>query len=88
MLGMTTALTSSAVTATPAASPADAHAHFSARLAFETDAADVAAELKAGTAEYTVLDVRSPKAYAFGHVPGALNVPSPSIVPVLATSDQ
>ena len=76
---MTTSLATSAVTGTPAAAPEDAAAHFAARLAFETDAADVAADLKAGTAPYTVLDVRSPKAYAFGHVPGAVNVPSPSI---------
>ena len=83
---MTTALTESAVTATPAASPEAAHAHFSARLAFETDAADVAADLRAGTATYTVLDVRSPKAHAFGHVPGAMNVPSPTIDADVAAS--
>ncbi|HEX8204991.1 MAG TPA: rhodanese-like domain-containing protein, partial [Solirubrobacteraceae bacterium] len=59
--------------------PEDAHRHFTARLAFETDCADVAADLKAGTMDYTVVDVRSPKAYAFGHVPGAVNAPSPTI---------
>ena len=59
--------------------PEAAHAHFSAHLEFETDAADVAADLRDGTAGYTVLDVRSEKAYAFGHVPGALHVPAPSI---------
>jgi rhodanese-related sulfurtransferase len=59
--------------------PEAAHAHFSARLEFETDCADVAADLEAGPPPYTILDVRSPKAYAFGHVPGAINVPSPTI---------
>jgi rhodanese-related sulfurtransferase len=59
--------------------PEEAHAHFSARLRFETDCADVAADLEAGGTPYTVVDVRSPKAYAFGHVPGAINAPSPSI---------
>ena len=75
---MTTTL-ASAVTEIPAAPAADAYAHFSAKLAFETDCADVAADLKAGTMPYTVVDVRTPKAYAFGHVPGAINVPVPTI---------
>ena len=83
---MTTAPTASAVTGTPAAPPEAAHAHFSARLAFETDAADVAADLRAGTAPYTVVDVRTPKAHAFGHVPGAINVPSPTIDAEVAAS--
>lgn len=83
---MSTTLATSAVTSTPAASADRAHAHFAARLEFETDAADVAADLKAGTAPYTVVDVRSPKAYAFGHVPGAVNAPSPSIDAGVAAS--
>ena len=83
---MTTSLATSAVTSTPAATPERAHEHFAARLAFETDAADVAADLKAGTAPYTVVDVRSPKHYAFGHVPGAINVPSPTIDDEVAAS--
>jgi hypothetical protein len=56
-------------TAVPAAAAADAHAHFSARLAVETDCADVAVDLAAGTMPYTVLDVRGPHSYAAGHVP-------------------
>ncbi|HEX8086579.1 MAG TPA: rhodanese-like domain-containing protein [Solirubrobacteraceae bacterium] len=59
--------------------PEAAFAHFSARLEFETDCADVAADLASGALPYTVVDVRSPKAYAFGHVPGAVNAPSPAI---------
>jgi rhodanese-related sulfurtransferase len=66
--------------------PEEAHAHFSARLKFETDCADVAADLKAGTADYTVVDVRSPKAYAFDHVPGAVSAPSPTIAAEVAAS--
>lgn len=62
-----------------APSPEAAHRHFSDRLLFETDCADVAADLAAGTMEYTVVDVRSPKHYAFGHVPGAVSAPSPTI---------
>jgi rhodanese-related sulfurtransferase len=81
MLGMTSSLT-----AIPAAAPEAAHAHFTARLAFETDAADVAADLKRGDVPYTVVDVRSPKAYAFGHVPGALNAPSYEIDAAVAAS--
>jgi len=66
--------------------PEEAHAHFTARLRFETDCADVAADLEAGTADYTVVDVRSPKAYAFGHVPGAVNAPSYEIDADVAAS--
>lgn len=58
---------------------AHAHRHFAGRLAVETDCADVAADLQAGTADYTVLDVRGRASYAAGHVPGARNVPSSSI---------
>lgn len=66
--------------------PEQAHRHFSARLQFETDCADVAADLEAGDMPYTVVDVRSPKAHAFGHVPGALNAPSPTIDAGVAAS--
>ena len=69
----------STVTEFPAAAPEAARAHFAAKLEFETDCADVAADLRAGAPPYTVVDVRSPKAYAFGHVPGAVSAPSPAI---------
>lgn len=65
----------SAVTAIPAAPPAEAERHFAARLAHETDAADVAAALAGGDADFTVVDVRSPEAFASGHVAGAVNLP-------------
>jgi rhodanese-related sulfurtransferase len=69
-------LAMSAITATPAAPPAEAARHFAARLAFETDAADVGAAVAAGDLDGVVLvDVRSAEAYAAGHVPGAVSLP-------------
>ena len=58
----------------PAASPA-ALAHFERRLAFETDCWDVFASLDDGSADFVVLDVRSPALYAKGHVKSAVNIP-------------
>lgn len=66
------------VTAIPAAAPDAARAHFAARLALETDCSDVEAALRgAGGAPsgFVLLDVRGPRAYARGHVPGAENLP-------------
>ncbi len=54
----------------------DAIAHFSSRLAHETDPADVAAALAAGET-VTLIDARSPKSFAAGHIPGAHNLPRP-----------
>jgi rhodanese-related sulfurtransferase len=71
----------SPVAAIPAAEPADARRHFAARLALETDCADVQAGLSAGTPDFVLLDVRGPTAYAAGHVPGALNLPHRQIGP-------
>jgi rhodanese-related sulfurtransferase len=65
----------SAITATPAAAPAEAARHFAARLAFETDAADVGAAVAAGDLDAVLVDVRSADAYAAGHVPGAISLP-------------
>jgi rhodanese-related sulfurtransferase len=62
-------------TTTPAAAPAAAHAHFAHRLAVETDAADVAAAVRAGRNGFTLVDARSPEAYAAGHLPGAVSLP-------------
>ena len=65
------------VTVFPAAEPAAAHRHFADRLAFETDAADVATALQTGADEIVLLDSRSPQAYEAGHLPGALNLARP-----------
>jgi rhodanese-related sulfurtransferase len=50
-------------------------AHFAARLAFETDVADVHADLAAGRS-FTLVDVRSQESWDQGHVPGAVHLPS------------
>lgn len=57
---------------------ADAVAHFSARLAFETDPADVHAARKAG--EHVVLiDTRSEAAWLQGRARGAQHMPTAAI---------
>ena len=63
----------------PAALPADALAHFSRRLAFETDCSDVNDALQNGEQDFVLLDVRNAAAFARGHVPGALNLPTREI---------
>src|SRR5581483_9120173 len=51
--------------------------HFSRRLEFETDCADVARALAGAAGGPTVIDSRSPEAYEAGHVPGAVNLTRP-----------
>jgi rhodanese-related sulfurtransferase len=68
------------VTAIPAARPEAALAHFESLLAFETDCWDVHAGLERPQRSFVLLDVRSPAAYAAGHVPGAVNLPHARIV--------
>lgn len=63
------------VTTIRPAAPVVAARHFYGRLAFETDASDVAAALAAGSTAITVIDTRPPEAFAVGHVPGAINLP-------------
>ncbi len=63
------------VTEVQAAAPGEALAHFEARLRFETDCWDVHASLAGGIADFVLLDVRSPEAFANGHVDGAVNLP-------------
>ncbi|SEG75627.1 Rhodanese-related sulfurtransferase [Thermomonospora echinospora] len=69
----------SAVTAAPAASPAEAVAHFTARLAFETDVSDVAADLAAGVPGVVVVDTRDGRGWDQGHVLGAVHIPTRDI---------
>jgi len=45
--------------------------YFAAKLAFETDAADVADAFATGTPGFTLIDARSEDAYEAGHIPGA-----------------
>ena len=49
--------------------------YFERRLAFETDADDVGSALQDGTADFTLIDARSPAAYAAAHLPGAISLP-------------
>ncbi|MEV4390634.1 rhodanese-like domain-containing protein [Nonomuraea sp. NPDC049607] len=69
----------SAVTSTPAAPNAAALAHFAARLSFETDVSDVAADLAAGTPGVVVVDSRSRESWHQGHVQGAVHLPTAEI---------
>ncbi len=59
----------------PPAPPAVARAHFAARLALETDCADV----HASQGGFVLLDVRGPNAFARAHIPGATNLPAGQI---------
>ncbi len=63
-----------------AANAAEAAMHFASRLAYETDCWDVSQALRGRRTGFVVLDVRSPTAYAAGHVPGAVNLPHGRIV--------
>jgi rhodanese-related sulfurtransferase len=60
-------------------SPADAAAHFAARLAFETDVSDVHEALESGAPGFVLLDSRSREAWQQGHVPGAVHLPGREI---------
>lgn len=48
--------------------------HYADKLAWEIDAWDLKLALD-GAEPVTVIDARSPAAYAAGHIPGALNLP-------------
>lgn len=62
------------------ADPATALAHFERRLGVETDCSDVHESLK-GEVDFVLVDVRSPKLFAAGHVPGAVNIPHRTMTP-------
>jgi rhodanese-related sulfurtransferase len=66
---------SHAVTEFLAAPSVDALAHFQALLGFETDCWDVHEALASGSPDFVLLDVRSPEAFASGHIAGAVNLP-------------
>lgn len=68
------------VSAIPAASPAEAQAHFAAEFRFETDCWDVHDALSRGEADFVLLDVRSAELFARGHVPGAVHLPHGKLV--------
>lgn len=66
----------------PAASPPLAARHFLAKLSFETDPSDLAADLAAGAAadgRIVVVDTRSSEAHRLAHVAGAISLPHRTI---------
>jgi rhodanese-related sulfurtransferase len=69
----------SVVTQVPAADSATALRHFESSLTFETDCWDVH-EALLREPDFVLLDVRSPEAYARGHVPSAVNIPHAKII--------
>jgi len=71
---MPTQTDASAVMAVAPAPPAEAVRHFAALLAHETDCWDVHEALAHGPVDFVLLDVRSPQAYAAGHVDGAVSL--------------
>ncbi|MFB4283811.1 MULTISPECIES: rhodanese-like domain-containing protein [unclassified Nonomuraea] len=75
----------SAVMSAPAAGSAAAVAHFAARLSFETDVSDVAADLAAATPGLVVVDSRSRESWDQGHVQGAVHLPTAEIAARAAT---
>jgi rhodanese-related sulfurtransferase len=67
------------VTQVPAADSPSAVQRFETVFSFETDCWDVHDALKRG-ADFVLIDVRSPEAFAAGHVPGAINIPHAKIL--------
>ena len=67
------------VTQVAPAPAAEAEAHFTRRLAFETDCWDVHDALSNGATDFVLLNVRGRAAYAQGHVPGAISLPHAEI---------
>ena len=63
----------------PAASPAVAAAHFFARFTFEADVSDVHADIESGADNFVLVDTRSAEAWAQGHVPAAVHLPTDEI---------
>jgi rhodanese-related sulfurtransferase len=70
----------STVLSVPPAVQNEAIAHFAARLSFETDPSDVAADIGAGVTGWVLVDSRSQASWDQGHVPGAIHLPTAEIV--------
>lgn len=66
----------SLVLETPAASPEDASAHFSAKLSVETDISDVMFDLQRGYEGFVIVDVRDQASFEACHIPGAMHIPT------------
>ena len=72
---MPTLATKTPVVEIPPADAVSARAHFDSLLRFETDCWDVHESLASAEPGFVLLDVRSPQAFAKGHVAGAINIP-------------
>ncbi|MBB3197206.1 rhodanese-like domain-containing protein [Roseateles terrae] len=64
-----------AVTAVPAADSEEALAHFESAFRFETDCWDVHDALSSGAPGFVLMDARSHALYDAGHIPGAISMP-------------
>ena len=71
----------SLVAETPPAPPTEVAEHYARRLGFETDCWDVHESLRADAQDFVLLDVRGPRLYERGHVPGAINLPHGKMTP-------
>ncbi|MDA1215552.1 MAG: rhodanese-like domain-containing protein [Chloroflexi bacterium] len=66
----------SLVLETPAVSPDEASAHFSAKLSVETDISDVMLDLQRGYEGFVLLDARDQAAFDACHIPSAVSMPA------------
>ncbi|MFE5852401.1 rhodanese-like domain-containing protein [Streptomyces sp. NPDC056500] len=64
---------------TPFAAPSEAAAFFAARLAFQTDVADVHASMQSADVGFVLVDSRGAAGWQQGHVPGAVHLPTADI---------
>lgn len=85
---MTTHIATSAVLRVPPATPEDAASYFASRLTFHTDVSDVQAALSSGAPGFVLVDSRGAAAWAQGHIPGAVHLPTAQIPARAATLDQ
>lgn len=60
---------------TPAVTPAEAYRHFTSKLAYETDVADVMTDWNKGNPPFVLLDVRDEQTHLECHIPGSVHVP-------------
>jgi len=65
----------SSVLRIPAATPQQSLDYLQAKLAFYTDAWDLAEDLGRQIPDIVVIDARAPEAYRAGHICGAVNFP-------------
>ena len=65
----------SSVLQIPAATPQQSLDYLQAKLAYYTDAWDLAEDLARQAPEIVVIDARAPEAYRAGHICGAINFP-------------